>query len=98
MPEKTPMKISFYYIKSHLYLGGNMETRIDAKGRIVIPQSVREKLQIREGMLISIEEKKDEILLRPKREKKRKIEDFFGLKVERTGRPEWATPKEIKSI
>jgi len=38
------------------------------------------------------------ILLRPKREKKRKIEDFFGLKVERTGRPEWATSKEIKSI
>jgi len=37
--------------------GGNMEARIDAKGRIVIPQSVREKLQIKEGMLISIEEK-----------------------------------------
>ena len=34
-----------------------MEARIDAKGRIVIPQSVREKLQIKEGMLISIEEK-----------------------------------------
>lgn len=75
-----------------------MEARIDAEGRIAIPQSVREKLQIKEGMLISIEEKEDEILLRPKREKKRKIEDFFGLKVERTGRPEWATPKEIKSI
>jgi hypothetical protein len=45
-----------------------------------------------------LKKKKDEILLRPKRMKKRKIEDFFGLKVERTGRPEWATPKEIKSI
>ncbi|MCD6456580.1 MAG: hypothetical protein J7K81_07330 [Methanophagales archaeon] len=49
-------------------------------------------------MLISIEEKEDKTLLRPKREKKRKIDDFFGLKVKRTGRPEWATPKEIKSI
>ena len=49
-------------------------------------------------MPISIEEKKDEILLRPKREKKRKIDDFFGLKVKRTGRSEWATPEEIKSI
>ncbi|MCW3142079.1 MAG: AbrB/MazE/SpoVT family DNA-binding domain-containing protein [Methanophagales archaeon] len=77
---------------------GNMEARIDAKGRIVIPKSVREKLQIREGMLILIEEKKDKILLSPKREKKRNVEDFFGLKVKRTGRPEWATPKEIKSI
>jgi hypothetical protein len=27
-----------------------------------------------------------------------KIEDFFGLEVERTGEPEWATPEEIKSI
>lgn len=75
-----------------------MEAKIDAKGRVLIPQPVREKLQIKEGMLLSIEEKEDVILLRPKREKKRKIEDFFGLKVERTGRPEWATPKEIKSI
>ena len=75
-----------------------MEARIDAKGRIVIPQSVREKLQLKEGMRLSIEEKEDVILLKPKKEKKRKIEDFFGLKVERTGRPEWATPKEIKSI
>ena len=49
-------------------------------------------------MPISIEEKKDKILLSPKREKKRNVEDFFGLKVKRTGRPEWATPKEIKSI
>jgi AbrB family looped-hinge helix DNA binding protein len=75
-----------------------MEARIDAKGRVVIPQSVREKLQLNEGMRLSIEEKEDVILLKPKKEKKRKIDDFFGLKVERTGRPEWATPKEIKSI
>jgi AbrB family looped-hinge helix DNA binding protein len=75
-----------------------MEARIDAKGRVVIPQSVREKLQLKEGMRLSIEEKEDVILLKPKKEKKRKIDDFFGLKVERTGRPEWATPKEIKSI
>jgi hypothetical protein len=27
-----------------------------------------------------------------------KIEDFFGLEVERRGEPEWATPEEIKSI
>ncbi len=28
----------------------------------------------------------------------KKIEDFFGLEVERTGDPEWTSPKEIKSI
>ncbi|RZN65251.1 MAG: AbrB/MazE/SpoVT family DNA-binding domain-containing protein [Candidatus Methanoliparum thermophilum] len=72
-----------------------METR---KGRGVIPQAVREKLGIKEGMLVSVEEREDGALLKPKREKRRKIEDFFGLKEERTGKPEWATPKEIKNI
>jgi len=75
-----------------------METKIDAKGRVVIPQSFRGKLGIREGALLSIEEREEGILLRPKRAKKRKVEDFFGLEVERTGEPEWATPEEIKSI
>ncbi|PXF50962.1 MAG: hypothetical protein C4B55_00600 [Candidatus Methanophagaceae archaeon] len=78
-----------------------VEARMDAKGRIVIPQLVREKLGINEGTLLSIEEREDRVILKPKREKERKksrIEDFFGLKVERTGEPEWATAKEIKSI
>ena len=75
-----------------------MEIKIDAKGRVVIPQSIRGKLGIREGALLSVEESEEGILLKPKREKKRKIKDFFGLKVERTGEPEWATPGEIKSI
>jgi len=49
-----------------------METKIDTKGRVVIPEQVGEK--------------------------KKGIKDFFGLKVKRTGKPEWITPKEIKSI
>lgn len=74
------------------------ETRIDAKGGIVIPRYIREKLGIKEGMLVLIEESEEGVLLRPKKGKKRKIEEFFGLHVERTGEPEWALPKEIKSI
>jgi len=75
-----------------------MEIKVDSKGRVVIPQSVREKMEIKEGTLILIEERDDGILLKPVQEKKRKIEDFYSLEVKRTGKPEWATPKEIKSI
>jgi len=75
-----------------------MEIKVDAKGRVVIPQSVRERLEIKEGTLILVEEREDGVLLRPVREKKKKIEDFYSLEVKRTGKPEWATPKEIKSI
>ena len=48
--------------------------------------------------LLKIRKEEGGILLKPEREKKRNIKDFFALKVERTGNPEWATPEEIKSI
>ena len=76
----------------------DMETKIDGKGRVVIPQPIRKRLGIKEGTVLSVEEKEGRILLKPERRKKRNIEDFCGLKVEMTGDPEWATPKEIKSI
>lgn len=75
-----------------------MKIKVDTKGRVVIPQSVREKMGITEGTLISVEEREDGILLRPIHEKRRTIEDFYSLEMKRTGKPEWATPKEIKSI
>ena len=76
----------------------DMETKIDGKGRVVIPQPARKRLGIKEGTVLSVEEKEGGILLKPERGKKRNIEDFFALKVERTGDPEWATPKEMKGI
>jgi len=75
-----------------------MKIKVDTKGRVVIPQSVREKMGITEGTLISVEEREDGILLRPIHEKRKTIEDFYSLEMKRTGKPEWATPKEIKSI
>ena len=76
----------------------DMETKMDGKGRVVIPQPIRKRLGIKEGTVLSVEEKKGKILLKPERGKKKNIEDFFSLKVKRTGDPEWATPKEIKNI
>ena len=42
-----------------------METTATAKGQIVIPSSIRRRLGIKEGTRIRIEEKGNEIILKP---------------------------------
>ena len=42
-----------------------METTATSKGQIVIPSSIRRRLGIKEGTLIKIEEKGNEIILKP---------------------------------
>jgi len=42
-----------------------METTITAKGQIVIPASIRRRLGIKEGTRIKIEERDNEIILKP---------------------------------
>jgi AbrB family looped-hinge helix DNA binding protein len=42
-----------------------METKATAKGQIVIPSAIRRRLGIKEGTRIQIEEKGNEIILRP---------------------------------
>jgi AbrB family looped-hinge helix DNA binding protein len=42
-----------------------METTAPAKGQIVIPSSIRRRLGIKEGTRIKIEEKGNEIILKP---------------------------------
>ena len=42
-----------------------METTATAKGQIVIPSSIRRRLGIKEGTRIKIEEKGNEIILKP---------------------------------
>ena len=42
-----------------------METRLTAKGQIVIPSSIRRRLGIKEGTRIQIEANGNEIILKP---------------------------------
>lgn len=42
-----------------------METTATSKGQIVIPSSIRRRLGIKEGTRIQIEEKGNEIILKP---------------------------------
>ena len=45
-----------------------MKTKLDRFGRIVIPKRVREDLNLRAGAVLLIEERDDQIVLRPRRE------------------------------
>lgn len=74
------------------------ELIVDSKGRITVPRSIRKRWGIKEGMVVRLEERDDEIVLKPERAKKISLKDLCGLSPERTGEPKWATPEEIKSI
>lgn len=74
------------------------ETTIDERGRIVVPQNIREHLDLRAGTVLKIDKRGKEIVMKPVRRKKKTMKDLCGLDPERTGEPEWATPEEIKGI
>lgn len=74
------------------------EATIDERGRIVIPQDIRERLDLHPSTVLELKERKNGIVLKPIRKKKTSIKDFYGIKPKRTGKPEWATPEDIKSI
>ena len=46
-----------------------MEITVDRFGRVVIPKEVREGLGLEPGSVLRLEEREDEILLRPRRDR-----------------------------
>ena len=75
-----------------------METTIDASGRVLIPQQLRDDLGLAEGVLVSLRKKKGTIVLTPAKKTRPSWKDLNGLTPKRTGKPEWPTADEIKSI
>jgi AbrB family looped-hinge helix DNA binding protein len=81
-----------------IWVGFPMETVVDARGRILIPQQLREELGLAEGAVVEVEKEKGSLVLTPAKKKRRSWKDLHGIKPKRTGEPEWPTPEEIKSI
>lgn len=75
-----------------------METTVDERGRVLIPQEIREKLRMTEGTLVQLEERGSVVVMRPTRQRRRTWPELRGIRAVRTGKPEWPTPEEIKSI
>ena len=74
------------------------QTVVDQRGRVLIPEDVREETGLDEGTVARIERQKDRIVIKPVRKAKRSWKQLCGLIPKRTGRAEWSTPEEIKNI
>lgn len=74
------------------------ETAVDERGRVLIPQEIRERLGLDEGTIVEVAEVEKEIVIKPISRKRRTWKDLWGIKPQRTGKPEWPTANEIKSI
>jgi AbrB family looped-hinge helix DNA binding protein len=74
------------------------ETIVDQRGRVLIPEEIRESAGLTSGAMVAIEKAKDVIVIKPLRKHKRGWRQLCGLAPERTGKPEWPTTEEIKDI
>ena len=74
------------------------ETVVDQRGRVLIPEEIRESAGLKSGAMVAIEKARDAVVIKPLRKHKRAWRQLCGLAPERTGKPEWPTTEEIKSI
>jgi bifunctional DNA-binding transcriptional regulator/antitoxin component of YhaV-PrlF toxin-antitoxin module len=71
---------------------------VDGRGRVLIPEVIREMSGLVRGTVVAVEKEEDKIIIKPVRKKRRAWKELCGLKPHRTGKPTWPTPEEIKSI
>lgn len=74
------------------------QTVVDGRGRVLIPEEIREISGLRTGTVVAVEKYEDRIIIKPVRKSRRAWKQLCGLAPQRTGEPQWPTPEEIKSI
>jgi len=74
------------------------QTVVDQRGRVLIPEEIREDTGFQHGTVVEVEREGEQIVIKPIRTHKRAWKHLCGLRPKRTGVPEWPTPEEIKSI
>jgi AbrB family looped-hinge helix DNA binding protein len=68
--------------------------KVDSKGRVVIPEGLREDL----GQVVVVKKTDEGILLRPVKGKPNNLERILDFEPRRTARPENPRPEEMKKI
>ena len=86
-------------LPTHL-VGKQLETVVDERGRVLIPQELREEVGLDEGTVVDLQKGKGRMItIAPARRKNRRSwKDLKDVKPHRTGNPEWPSPEEIKGI
>jgi AbrB family looped-hinge helix DNA binding protein len=74
------------------------QTVVDQRGRVLIPGDLRESAGLDEGTVVSVVRQEEGVVILPVRRGKRTWKQLCGLVPKRTGKPEWPTPEDIKSI
>ncbi len=74
------------------------QTVVDERGRVLIPEEIRESIGLDRGTVVEVEKLEERILIKPVGKSRRTWKQLCGLNPQRTGKPEWPTPEEIKSI
>ena len=68
--------------------------KIDSKGRLVIPEDLRENL----GKVVVVKKTEEGILLRPAKGRVDRLQVILNSKPRRTGKPENPRPEKMKQI
>ena len=74
------------------------QTVVDQRGRVLIPEDIREDSGLDEGTVVRVETQDEGIVIKPVRKAKRSWKQLCGLTPKRTSRAEWPTQEEIKNI
>jgi AbrB family looped-hinge helix DNA binding protein len=74
------------------------QTVVDGRGRVLIPEEIREISGLQTGTVVAVEKHEGRIVITPLRKSRRTWKQLCGLAPQRTGEPQWPTPEEIKSI
>ena len=74
------------------------QTVVDQRGRVLIPEAIREDTGLDHGTVVEVEKEGERVVIKPIRKKKRTWKQLCGTRPKRTGKPDWPSPREIKSI
>ena len=74
------------------------QTVVDQRERVLIPEAIREDTGFDYGTVVEIEKEGERVAIKPLPKKKRTWKQLCGIRPKRTGKPEWPTPGENKSI
>lgn len=79
-------------------MGASKDRRVDEKGRVTIPQHIRESLQIDPGEVVAIEQDDGRIVIRPRISRENFVETIDGCINEETrdDDAELVDPRDLK--
>lgn len=74
------------------------ETVVDQRGRVLIPEEIRQTVGLHSGTVVAVKKERNGIVIELLSKGKRGWRQVCGVVPKRTGKPEWPTPEQIKAI